>query len=123
MQMKEIPIPKEMSKSLSGLSDDQKKYYESLLWLINPMGPRGAGRTELMALAFIQHSLLFRIWVRVFDHSPHPYSTQEMVQRIRKIVNKIEGLKLDVDLEKGMLQIKVSHINPNLYKRNPYNAT
>jgi hypothetical protein len=64
-----LQTPKELYKEIAGLSGYQKRHFETVVWLTNPMGPRGVGRTQLMALSFIQHSLYCGDWVRVYDHN------------------------------------------------------
>ena len=34
------------------LSKEQIKHYESIKWLLDPIGPRGMGKTQLMAMVF-----------------------------------------------------------------------
>lgn len=80
--MKEIKIK---------LPSEQAKKFETIQWLTDPMGPRGSGRTHLLALAFITHSLKYGISIPIYDHDFHPYSKKGMILIIEKIVSGMEG--------------------------------
>ena len=50
------------------LTPDQATKFESILWLTDPLGRRGTGRTELLALAYVQHSISYQTWVNIVNH-------------------------------------------------------
>lgn len=91
-----MTYPSELSSIINGLSKEQKDYYKAISWLTNPMGPRGSGRSYLMALAFIEHSLSFKIWVKINNHENNTYSTPEMLRLIINIVGKTKKLSLKI---------------------------
>ncbi len=80
---------------LSKLTESQMNHYAAVSWLTNPFGPRGSGRTHLMALSFIEHSLQNRgVWIKVFDHFSGSYG-EEMINKVQDIINNCPALELE----------------------------
>lgn len=88
----------ELDEIIKNLSTEQVDHFKTISWLLNPMGPRGAGRTHLMALVFIEHSLKYGIWIIPFNHNHphHPYRENEIMEKIKKIINEIPSLHLRI---------------------------
>ena len=85
----------ELAPIFKSLSSYQMEHYETVFWLLNPQGPRAVGKTHLMALAFIEHSLYHGMWVDIFNHNVQaPYSISEIMVRVQEIVESIPGLIL-----------------------------
>ena len=104
--------PNELESEFLNLSTEQAQHYKAVSWLLNPVGPRGSGRTHLMALAFIEHSLKHNMAVDIFDHSRevnNPIVRGEMIQEIRRIIENTEGrLKLYFsDIHSRRIKIRV----------------
>lgn len=78
------------------LSKKQSEYYAAIKWLTNPMGPRGSGRTHLMAVTFIEHSLYFKMAIPIYNHGDNAYTKQEMLKRISDIVGDQKDLCLEI---------------------------
>ena len=93
----------EIHKIISNLSQGQLQHYSTISWLLNPMGNRCTGRTHLMALAFIEHSLKHKIWVKIFDHS---FDKKEMVKMINKILKDIPSLRYKITTFSGELKVE-----------------
>jgi len=106
-----LRIPKEMYELLSGLTEYQREHYETISWLTDPMGPRAMGKTHLMAISFIQHSLFFGTWVTIYNHNNSPDAIREMVDRIQKIVSEMDDLRLSV---RGMGPSRSMHNKPSI---------
>jgi len=52
------------------LTPEQTRHFESILWLLDS-GPRGVGRSTLMALAFLEIAKKNSgLYVYVFDNNP-----------------------------------------------------
>lgn len=68
------------------LSKDQAEKFKTIQWLTNPLGSRGSGRTYLLALSFIVHSLNYRTWVTIYDHGTHPYAKKDLIKQIELII-------------------------------------
>jgi len=83
------------------LCKNQFKYYEAVKWLTNPMGQRGSGRTYLMAIAFIEHSLNFNMSVPIYNHDNNFVTQQEMLKRISDIIVDQKGLYLKIENAQG----------------------
>lgn len=107
-RMPHTPRPWELEKTIMNLSNEQKEHYESISWLMNPMGPRGSGRSHLLALSFIEHSLFYRIWIRLSNHGDHPYADKEILALVKKIMSSLKGLHLQVKRKGNITEIKVS---------------
>jgi hypothetical protein len=81
------------------LTEEQARRYEAILWLTDPLGSRGTGRTQLLAMAYIQHSITGRCWVSIVNHGlRHPMANRELINRIVYLVGgtgftvKIKGM-------------------------------
>jgi len=58
------------------LTPEQTRHFESILWLVDP-GPRGVGRSTLMALAFLEIAKKNSgLYVYVFDNNPLNFRTK-----------------------------------------------
>jgi len=86
--------PKELRQELTNLTVGQSNHYPAISWLLNPLGPRGTGRTRLMALAFIEHSLNHSIWISIYDHTPN--NSIDLLQQIKIIINNCPSLELKI---------------------------
>lgn len=72
------------------LTEDQAKKFETIKWLTDPLGSRGSGRTQLLAMAYINHSLNYKTWVSIINHgNNHPMADKELIDRIVGIVHKM----------------------------------
>jgi len=112
-----LETPVELVPILGDLTESQAVHYESIRWLLDPMGPRAVGKTHLMALAFIQHSLYYGTWVRIYDHGYHINSTQEMLERITCIVGRMKGIRLTFrNPTREAVEIKVARIQDEIHK-------
>jgi len=104
------------------LTPDQAQKYEAIKWLLNIFGPRGSGRTHLMAMAFIEHSLNFDTDIEIFNHDQGFRGTREIMHRIQNIVSSHDGLVLSIKNPQGnrpIIRVKREEItlwNP----KNPY---
>ena len=109
---KPVPAyPLELDNIMKELPALQKEYYESIRWLLNPKGARGSGRSHLMALAFIEHSLYYGIWIKIFDHTTHPLLVKEMLKTMSKIVGPINTLRLSIKgMQRNNIEIKVERV-------------
>jgi len=97
------------------LTKEQAKHFESIQWLTNPMGPRGSGRTYLLALSFIVHSLNFRTWVIIYDHE-YPNTKRDLVHQIERIVFGIKNIKVSFrGIHNIYTEILVTPIENNVY--------
>ncbi|MCP4374047.1 MAG: hypothetical protein GY797_38970 [Deltaproteobacteria bacterium] len=106
-----LETPKEIFPLINGMTESQAEHFHTIRWLIDPMGPRAIGKTHLMAVAFIQHSLYYGVWVNVFNHSANPVETKEMLERIQMIVGNIKELRLSIKSPmSGTPKIKVARI-------------
>lgn len=74
------------------LTPDQTKKFETVLWLTDPLGGRATGRTQLLALAYVQHSLSYRTWVHLVNHGfSHPMNDKELIDRVLAVVHNMGG--------------------------------
>ena len=103
-----LETPVELQPIQATLTESQLEHYQTIRWLLDPMGPRAVGKTELMAMAFIQHSLYYGIWVRVYDHTSHPRGPEEVVERMHKIVSGMKGIRIST--KKGMGNLPQDHV-------------
>ena len=106
-----------MKRNITNLtmSEQQLKYYDAILWLTNPMGPRGSGRTYLLALSFITHSLKYKTWISIYDHESHTYAKQDLIRQITTIVNNIKSLKYQIRNDQYTTEILVKPIENYIY--------
>jgi len=112
MKMKEIKIL---------LPKSQQAKFETVKWLTDPMGPRGSGRTYLLALSFIMHSLNYRTWIHVYNHDSHISSGKELLEQIITIVNGIKGVRLLIKGEhSNKIEILVEPIPEKVYTNIKY---
>lgn len=88
------------------MSKEQAEHYESISWLLNPHGPKGSGKTYLMAVAFIEQSLYTGDTIRVFNHGNTPFAIREMINRISEIMSNVKGLSLTVNNSKSTIKVK-----------------
>jgi len=59
------------------LTKDQQNKYEGIKWLTDPMGPRGSGRTYLLALSFISHAIYYGMWINIYIIMIHIHNLSE----------------------------------------------
>jgi len=103
------------------LPKGQKTKLETILWLTNPMGPRGSGRTYLLALSFIMHSLNYRTWVTIYNHDTHHNSKQELLSQIERIVYSITGATLKIkNMHRNKPEILVEPAKNHIYNDSIY---
>lgn len=78
------------------LTPDQLEKFETIKWLTDPLGARGSGRTQLLAMAYIQHSISYRCWVTVVNHGMghHPMAITELLDRIKYLIPEKYNLKI-----------------------------
>jgi len=77
---------------VSKLSDCQLTHLPSVEWLLNIDNYRGAGRSHLMAVVFLNQALRYPgKWIKIFDHIPG-------VEQRHIILNDIDDIILnDID--------------------------
>ena len=64
------------------LTEEQKKHYESIKWLIS--GPLATGRTTLLAWAFIEHAVENpEESIKIYDHIRNFMTDRYMIQTIQ----------------------------------------
>lgn len=103
------------------LSKDQQKKFEVIQWLTDPMGPRGSGRSYLLALSFVMHSLKYRTWVTIFDHDNRLLSKRDLLHQIESIVYGIKGVRLKIKgepINHPRTEIMIEPIENYVYRDN-----
>jgi len=99
------------------LTEDQAKKFETIKWLTDPLGGRGSGRTELLALAYVQHSISYRCWVTIVNHGfYHQINDKELTDRVLGIVHNMGGYT--VKIKRQPLSILVEPIPPKCEETN-----
>ncbi len=89
------------------LTGDQINKLETILWLTDPLGGRGSGRTELLALAYVQHSISYRTWVNVVNHGfYHPMNDKELLDRILAVVHQMGGYTVKIRRQPASILVK-----------------
>ena len=99
------------------ITKDQEENYKTVKWRLDPMGPRASERTQLMAMAFIEHSLYYGTWVNVFNHDTHPQCKEELIYRVQSLVSS--NPKLNIKL-KGLQNSRYAEILVSLKEREPF---
>ena len=108
------------------LTEDQSKKLEAILWLTDPFGGRGTGRTQVLALAYVQHSISYRTWVPIVNHGfRYPMNDKELCDRILQVVHAMGGYTVKIRGRQGTQpNILVEPIPPKeeerLYSYNPF---
>jgi len=70
------------------LTEDQQAAFGAILWLID--GPRGAGRSTVLALAFLAKAVRNPgQWVRLFDHET--YTRDRYGRYLFHVIDKLWG--------------------------------
>lgn len=104
------------------LTEDQVKKLEAILWLTDPLGGRGSGRTQILAMAYVQHSINYRCWVHVVNHGlKHPMADKELLERILAIVNGMGGYT--VRIRNNNSSILVEPLPGTYEKAEPFTST
>lgn len=97
---------------VGSLTKKQTKHYDAVRWLLSP-GPRGGGRTTLMALCFIDIALQTGMLIEVFDHhSTHRDAQREMLRRVVEIAATMKNIKLTTRSDGRILVVW----NPSQYE-------
>lgn len=82
------------------LTPDQAEKFKAIKWLTDPLGDKGTGRTQLLALAYIQHAMSYQCWIHVVNHDNinpgHPSAVRELMDRIISISSGIVGYSLKI---------------------------
>jgi hypothetical protein len=74
------------------LTEEQKKHYESIKWLIS--GPLATGRTTLLAWAFIEHAIDHpEEKIRIFDHYHNFMTDRYMMHAIQIYTQQSKDFK------------------------------
>jgi len=68
------------------LTKEQNKHVQSLQWLFT--GPRGSGRTTLLAYVLIQTVLETGVSQRIVDHHPDKRADQLLAREIEVIIGE-----------------------------------
>ncbi len=90
------------------LTEDQSKKLETILWLTDPLGGRGSGRTQVLAIAYIQHSIKYKTWIYIVNHGmAHPMADKELSDRILGIVGGMVGYSVKIRRQGGTPAILV----------------
>ena len=98
------------------LTKDQQSKYEGIKWLTDPMGPRGSGRTYLLALSFISHAIYYGMWINIYNHDTHPQSIREIVNQIERIVHGMVGIKFQIrNMHERYPAIRIIRIEEPVY--------
>lgn len=89
------------------LTKEQYERYGTVQWLVND-GPRGCGRTFLLALAFIEKAIDCGYPIPIWDHSTNRESVRHLLDQIHKIMSGIEGYKLEVIHPHDIRNVRIS---------------
>ena len=104
------------------LTPDQSEKFEAIKWLTDPMGHRGQGRTELLALAYVQHAINYRTCVDVTNHGmDNEQNRKELLERCASVVHRIGGYTMKISGRQGRTpKIIVEPIPDQEYKTQPF---
>lgn len=96
----------QVKEFIATLPEQQAKHYETVKWLVND-GPRGSGRTFLLALAFVEKAITCGHPVNIWDHTHYndPRMLSYLLDIIVGIVDKLENYKLIVRQQSRTIQI------------------
>jgi hypothetical protein len=86
------------------LTEDQQRKYEAVRWLVND-GPRGSGRTYLLALAFVEKAITCGNPIRIWNHESNPNSFRYIIDMIVGIVHNLKMYELKVFLSRKEIMI------------------
>ena len=103
------------------LTPEQRRMFETVLWLTDPIGEKGSGRTHLLALAYIQHSIKYKTWVPIMNHGlEHPQANKELLDRIRGIVGNMKDYNVKINNHSRQPRILIESIPKEPYTDNFY---
>ncbi len=96
------------------IDPQQREYMNGVRWLVND-GPRGSGRTHLLAIAFVDKAICCGHPVHVWDHYPYNpgRGAQHLFMEIDKVVQNVNMahpykiLKLHINQSQRSIQIEV----------------
>ena len=91
------------------LTKEQHSRFSTIKWLVND-GPRGSGRTFLLALAFIEKAIDCGYPIYIWDHYHNRESKRFLLDQISKIMQSIDGYKLEVIRPHDMRNVQI-HIH------------
>jgi len=75
------------------LTKTQKKHKEAVKWLVDYMCNRGAGRSYLLAVCFMEMAIEHQgMWIRVWDNFVDDHQRKFMLDHIIKVIPP-EGLQ------------------------------
>ena len=96
------------------IDPQQRAYIEGVKWLVND-GPRGSGRTHLLAIAFVEKAIRCGHPVHVWDHYPYNpgRGAQHLFMEIDKVVQNVNMahpykiLKLRINQGQRSIQVQM----------------
>ncbi len=83
------------------LTKEQQKHVKTLRWLYS--GPRGSGRTMLLAYMMIEAVLTTKQEMRIIDHHPQIHADVYLSRIIADIIDKNE---LPLEVSRSQLRLK-----------------
>lgn len=73
------------------LTKDQEQKYPTIEWLLDPFSNYGSGRTQLMAIAFINLAINYpNREIHIFDHSDLHNHYTFILSRVKQLISERE---------------------------------
>ena len=98
------------------LTPDQQDKFTAIKWLLDPLGNIGSGRTQLLAMTYLQHAMKTPIWIPVTNHGLyHPMAEKELFDRIKVIAGDIPDFDLSIRHHDRSIMMKPKEIMSEFY--------
>ena len=99
------------------LTKTQAKHLDTLMWLNDPIGHRGTGRTKVIAVSYILLAIKYiGMPIKIQDHTPHPQYHKMLLGIISGILNNLDkewkkNFKYEISLYNSTLTINYAMLD------------
>jgi len=106
--LKKIFSQKNFTEKMMGrLTEEQKKHFVTIEWLVNFEKNMGKGRTYLLAIAFVKRALEYQDrWIEIFDHNQNIQAKKMLLSIIYDILNEDKELLEKTEFKQYSFRIR-----------------